>query len=260
MFRAENRAHSCAAKASLTVEAATAFTLFFFTIYLFWQCFLLIFFELHVADGVVEATKEMSRVGYAERKLTGKDAEHLALLYLPALLQKVDSPDFVKWKVITCTSADDGSVNILVTYRFVCEAPMFSPISLPVHQAFKVYPFIGTCDSDGGNSEKKDDDDVVYITKNGTVYHENKSCTYLKMTVSAVTEDTVSMERNNDGGKYYECSECKDCNHTGLVYITNFGDRYHYSASCSAIYRDIIEIKRSEIGDRKACSKCGGIH
>ena len=264
--RTDNRAHSERAKASLTVEASMVFTLFFFTVYLFWQCFLLIFFELSVADGVGKASRAMANIGYAERRLAGEDAEDLAVLYLPELLLKVESPDYVTWKVILCTSDDGGAVNILVRYNFLCIAPLFPEFSLPVHQAFKVYPYIGVYDEDkleqskeDGQEENDEDDDgnVVYITRTGRVYHESKTCTYLKTSVSAVAAEQVAYERNSSGGKYYECSACKDCTHTGLVYITEYGDRFHYSVKCSKIHRDIIEIRRSEIGDRPACSKCG---
>ncbi len=261
MHGTDNRAHSSAGKASLTVEASLAFSLFFFSIYVFWQCFLLIFFELSVADGVGEAAKNMEKIGYAERKLVGADADKLAVLYLPELLAKVETPDFVQWRIILCTAADDGGINIIVRYNFICSAPFFTDISLPVHQAFKIYPFIGDYDEGKSSDDKKeeqDDDDIVYITKNGTVYHESKNCTYLHMSISAVNESEVSKERNKDGGKYRQCSDCADCNHTGLVFVTDYGDCYHYSVNCPNIYRDIIEIKRSEVGNRKPCSKCGG--
>ncbi len=236
------------------------FTVFFFTIYLFWQCFLLIFFELSVADGVGEATKNMEKVGYAERKLVGADAEKLAILYLPELLMKVETPDYVQWRIILCTPAEDGAIEILVRYNFMCEAPLLPKITLPVHQAFKVYPFIGSFDEDKGekkDDKTKEDDEIVYITKNGTVYHNSKNCTYLHMSISAVNENEVSKERNENGGKYYPCSDCAECDHTGLVYITEYGDRFHYNVNCSNIYRDIQEIKKSEAGNRKPCSKCG---
>ncbi len=261
LSRTDNRTRLKRFAASLTVEATFAFSLFFFMVYLFWQCFLLVAFELNVAKSVGEACRIMENTGYPQRKLLEEDAKDLAILYIPELIRKVESPDMVRNKLILSTASEDGSVEIYVRYDFIVSAPLFPELSLPVKQAFKVYPYIGVWDEDKLNEgEKKDEDkdeDVVYITKSGTVYHESKNCTYLKMSVSACPEDEVYKERNSSGGKYYECSACKDCMHTGFVYITDHGDRYHYSAKCKKIHRDIEEIKRSETGDRPACSKCG---
>lgn len=255
--RMDIRAHFKKITASLTVEAAFAFSIFFFTIYIFWQCFLLVFYEMSVADKVGEACRNMQRYGYASRKLSDTLAENMALIYLPELLGKVKKPEMVRNLIILSFPADEGNINILVKYDFVCAAPLMPEVALPVQQAFRVYPFIGTGQS--GNEEKPaEEGKTVYVTETGKVYHVSRSCTYLRMNVSCCGEEEIDGKRSLDGCKYYECSDCKDAKKTGQVYFTDYGERYHYSVSCSNIYRNVLEINIDDVGSRKACSKCGG--
>lgn len=245
--------------ASFTVEATLAFTLFFFTVYIFWQCFFLVLYEMRVADKVGEACVKMEKYGYAERKLAAEDAEYMAIMYLPVLYQCVDSIENIGNKIILCTNNDEGTVRISVSYEFRCTAPLIRTVTIPVKQVFETYPFIGIYDADklAEDESEEDESEKYYITKSGSVYHMSKNCTYLRMNVTACDENLVMTKRNNDGCKYYECTKCNDGKHSGQVYITEYGDRYHYSLSCTGIHRDYIETDKEGVAGRKPCSKCG---
>lgn len=103
------------------------------------------------------------------------------------------------------------------------------------------------------------DEDIVYITPTGEVYHRSQDCTYLQTKLKAVGKYEISILRNADGGKYYACESCTKEQPTQVIYyIAEYGNRYHTGKNCTAIERTIISIPITEVGGRRACSKCGG--
>ena len=101
-----------------------------------------------------------------------------------------------------------------------------------------------------------DTDRIVYITENGTVYHLTKTCPYLKLSIRGVDGDKINSERSSEGSIYKPCKDCKP-NAEGLVYVTDYGERYHSTLSCAGLKRTIKEIHLSQVGGMKCCSKCG---
>lgn len=103
----------------------------------------------------------------------------------------------------------------------------------------------------------REDDTWVYITDTGQAYHRQSSCTYLTLSITSVSYDSLGTLRNENGGKYYECERCAaESKKKGQVYITNQGNRYHYDLNCSGIKRTVRMIRLSEVGDKKPCSRC----
>lgn len=105
--------------------------------------------------------------------------------------------------------------------------------------------------------EGEDGEEYVYVTETGTVYHRDRGCSHLRLSIQSVDMKDVAGLRNEGGGKYYPC---ENCGHDGgeSVYITDQGDRYHSSLGCSGLKRTIYAIPVSQVGGRNACSRCGG--
>jgi hypothetical protein len=101
------------------------------------------------------------------------------------------------------------------------------------------------------------DEEIVYVAETGTVYHRSRACTYLKLSISTVDFASVKDERNYGGHKYSSCEEC-GFRASGTVYITNHGQRYHSSLTCSKLKRTVSAVPISQVGGKGACSKCGG--
>lgn len=101
------------------------------------------------------------------------------------------------------------------------------------------------------------DEEYVYVTETGTVYHRDRGCSHLQLSIRSVDMTDVAGLRNEGGGKYYPC---ESCGHDGgeTVYITDQGDRYHSSLGCSGLKRTIYTIPLSQVGGRKPCSRCAG--
>ena len=108
----------------------------------------------------------------------------------------------------------------------------------------------------GGFGEE--DDQIVYVTDTGVVYHKDAHCTHLDLSIHAAASSELNSLRNESGGKYHACEKCvHGSSMGGNVYITNQGDRYHNSLTCSGLKRTVYTARISEVPGKRACSKCG---
>ena len=98
--------------------------------------------------------------------------------------------------------------------------------------------------------------EVVYITDYGTVYHHDMTCPYLDISIRGILADTIGDARNNSGGKYYACETCGDGTHYGILYVANYGDRYHTTLNCSKIQRNVYAVPYEDVTGMGGCSKC----
>lgn len=135
--------------------------------------------------------------------------------------------------------------------------PTLLASALSVNATFYAHAWTGyEISGDGGSIEEEE---YVFITPNGTVYHRDIGCSHLKLSIQTVNFSCVSSLRNEDGCHYNKCDFCGSRTpNNGIVYVTNYGDCYHTSLSCPGIKRTIETIPISKVGNRTACSKCGG--
>ena len=102
-----------------------------------------------------------------------------------------------------------------------------------------------------------DDEEYVYITESGSVYHRSKDCSHLRVSISICSSEDVASRRNASGEKYKPCEKCAGGKSTGLLFITDQGNRYHNSPACSGLKRTIKTVPLSEVEGWPACSICG---
>ena len=96
----------------------------------------------------------------------------------------------------------------------------------------------------------------VYVTENGTVYHTNSSCTHINLSISRVSASELEGLRNENREKYKACEKCAKGDMSDMVYITDYGDRYHNSVSCSELKRTVKLVDISKLSGMSECSKC----
>ena len=149
-------------------------------------------------------------------------------------------------------SARTGIGKLTAEYQVVIPVPLFGIAPVKCSETMKIKAWSGYEREgwmDTGN-------DTVYVTETGLVYHKDYHCSHLDLSIRMTHLELVEGLRNENGGKYYPCEHCVKGN-GGNIYITNSGDRYHSSLSCSGLKRTIYAIPISEAAGKGACSRCG---
>lgn len=108
------------------------------------------------------------------------------------------------------------------------------------------------------NNSQAKEEEWVYITKTGTVYHRNRNCSYLNPTIHCGNMSMVNQLRNRDGERYRCCEICGRRCQSGICFYTEYGNCYHSSLQCSGLKRTVEKVPLSKVGNRRPCSKCGG--
>lgn len=108
-------------------------------------------------------------------------------------------------------------------------------------------------------SAEGEETQIVYITQTGTVYHVNRDCTHLRLSVRQIAAGEIEEARNQYGGRYRRCERCADGSEPGILYITDEGNRYHYSRECSGLKRTVYSVSIEEAVEEgyRRCSRCG---
>ena len=257
--------------ASMTLEAALVLPLF-----LFFMINVLFIFQMLGAQSHIMAAAHMTGNDIVKsaslKTITDSDAAGavLSAAYIPLGISKhlggsLDDSGAVKGGLSGLDYTDcrvllsDDIVDLRVRWKAV---PYVSAYGLGYSRNMSVrYYSRGFTGFDAARTGHDSDTDelYVYITPSGTVYHLSRSCPYLNPSVRSINASALKGARNESGGKYYPCSECRAASgSSGVYYITDYGTKYHKSASCSALKRDVRCVPLSQAGGRGRCSKCGG--
>ncbi len=252
-----------AGQGSITVETAAVlplFLFFFLSVFSFFQV-------LHVRGSaqasLCNTVKNLAVLSYAQE-------ENTACLNLGYVQGKLwgDCPSSYlrEMKVIhgmagmKITEAKIREEGELLTFRaeFGIQTvfPYPAPKQVRTFCRVSARAWTGRDDSPAGAGGNRDGN-WVYKTVSGSVYHTNPDCSYLNPSISGVTRDEVRQRRNMDGEIYRACGLCSGKG-SGVVYITDTGNRYHTDLGCSGLKRTILTVPQKDIGDCPLCSKCGG--
>lgn len=98
----------------------------------------------------------------------------------------------------------------------------------------------------------------VYVTEHGEVYHTSRDCTHLTLTVRQTSCTGLEDLRNQSGRRYTACGKCSTGESGGNVFITEEGNHYHFSLSCSGLKRIVYMILEEQAAGYRMCSRCGG--
>lgn len=174
--------------------------------------------------------------------------------YLRSEIVKTRAGEKITDLVCAFSSITDEEIHLSVTYKV--EPPMKIPgfNGIFLKNSFYSRPYTGYHHDETEDSDE--DDEIVYITRTGTVYHTVTDCRALKVTVDTVGWSQISVERNNDGAKYYPCEKCAGSGQAGMVFITPYGNRYHFDRDCHEINSVWYAVPHSKVKERRKCKFC----
>ena len=276
-------------KGSLTIEASLVLPIFmlFFTALI--SLMVMISLQLDIQAGMEETARSIGKKAYIiyayENGLSGKASDpaetkesldsdtkslmsaginaaavKLWLLSDKELSSKVENSDICGgagglYTHETTFDEDSGILDMVVYYDY--KVPWLPSIfgTIRFVQRSRSHVWTGVSINDSKSAEETESR-TVYITPTGTVYHLSASCSYLDLSIRAVSVSEVASLRNKSGGKYEQCSCCKKVSGYTNVYVTDYGTNYHASLSCSGLKRTVMAIDISEAGSRRVCSKC----
>lgn len=147
-------------------------------------------------------------------------------------------------------------IDLVMDYKVHPMIPVIGFKEIPVEGRFYGHAWTGY-DISMGLVTEGSEEEMVYVTENGEVYHRDVDCMHLKVKVESVDKKDLSHLRNRDGKIYYACEYCGGNVGAGNVFITGFGTRYHTSVSCPGLKRKIYTIPISEAAGKRPCSSCG---
>lgn len=242
-------------KGSVTVEAAMAVPLFLFAMVAILYLLEIMAIQTSVRAGMQYAGKEVAKEASCVTVLLPSEVEKALVSAIGAerlersvIIGGSDGIECGKSRI----SSRTGIGNICVEYQIRIPVPFYQINKITKTDSMKIKAWTGY-EKEGMSVA---DDTTVYITDTGMVYHKDYHCTYLDLSIQMVQKSQIQELRNVDGGKYYACEYC-----TGTVgncvYITNSGNRYHSSLTCSGLKRTIYAIPLSDALGKGACSRCG---
>lgn len=252
--------------------------MFFFAVMYLIQMFVVLQAELAVAKTGIESARDAAAFSHVAERFA--DGEKTAAEKLFALFDKKIVRDGAFTSVFygRCdekllkragvaqglggiwvdTLKEEDGVKLCISYRTAPRNVLF-----PGKQSYyRLRLIYRNWTGEGKTADKKEESterNMVYLADNATVYHLDKSCTYINIKVNAVMSGKIYEKRNASGAKYYACEFCEPVFRENVMfYVTTYGTRYHAVSSCPAIERKPRECPLEEARKNyRPCKKCG---
>lgn len=241
---------------SMTVEAAIAVPLLFFA----WIAFVSLISTVRVYEKVQCALSEMAVKLAVE---AGKEEEIPAGTWLQRVWLELESIEDIESGGVREVSAFDFSgsrvfegnhwICLSVRYRIQLLEGLIPLPALQMKNRVYLRAWTGY-DPGEGYGEGEHTESSVCVTDSGAVYHENRMCSHIKLSIYIVD--------GKQAEKYPPCEKCVG-GHMGqgkTFYLTESGTCYHNRLSCSGLKRSVRYIGREEAisNGYVPCQRCGG--
>lgn len=258
--------------ASATVEASLVIPIYIYAVLAVTYIIQVIGIKTTVSQAAYSSIRQLSRYAYTA-ELSG-DEHNISKSSIKKLITSGMAKKYMLEKLLQGHDVERnikggyGGVSVSVVDMYAAENEICMAISYEISNPFDIfgignvkisnqYAAAAWIGQEAGKDEIKDgrQDMYVYITAQGTVYHKDRDCTYLNPSVKQIGKEQLESIRNLSGGKYYLCERCAK-RKGSEIFITDYGDRYHYDKNCSGLKRSIFSVPISEVQDMRACSKC----
>ena len=199
--------------------------------------------------------KELAGIAFSYTYIKNQIVDYLGEKYLAMspLNHGVDGLQF--WESEVLRHNDEMEITLTYGVSPWCSLTGFFPFRM----ANRYYAHIWNgYDIVGGSGGDEEELITVYVTETGRVYHRDRNCTHLCLSIQEIAAGTVGYYRNENGGKYSECEKCHKETATGVLYIAREGDCFHYSRDCSGLKRTVFAVLLKDADDYRPCSRCSG--
>ena len=266
-------------KGSLTLEAACVLPMFFLAMLAVMYMIQAVLAADTVFCALHESAKKLAVAAYTMDRLEGETAGEYKELWGSA--KSIFSSVYVKNHVVSKIEEESGAhkriqggasgirltsssicdedemIDLKAVYKLQVSVPLLDLIGIKVTQRAAVRAWTGKEYGEDGRDSGETGGDRVYVTATGSVYHKDRECSHIRLSITQVEKEQTAELRNEDGAKYYPC---EDCQTQGIseVYITPTGNRYHGSLSCSGLKRTVTSVTVEEASGYRPCKACGG--
>ena len=248
-------------RGSLTIEASLVIPVFLFAMFMILSVINLLRFHVNLQEAVHQETKKLAMMAYSEWNCTSESVRADVLKRLDGrLMDKAPVRGGASGIDFSGTKLNDREIiEINAAYEAALPYDSLGLFDYSFAARCVMHTFIGYEKGLKGRSVDDREEEYVYVTETGTVYHRDRECSYLRLSIKETSKDSLKKLRNSSGHKYYPCEKCgKRAGST--VYITSDGTCYHGSLSCSGLKRTVRCIPLSEVGGRGPCSRCSHRH
>lgn len=226
-------------------------------LFLFAMVFVLFFFRIIQIQYIVQNSLDVSCAKNALlREETESEIENLTKAVFYKELNKQKCPlSFVllgaagfSWNQ---SRVNETYMDMKVAYQVKLPVSIFGRKAIKLKSGNRIRRWTGYQAEEAG----KESSSWVYVTENGSVYHKNRKCTHLKLSIEYVS----SKRLETDLRSYAPCILCaKGVTIPFMIYVTKEGSAYHIQLGCSGLKRTIYMIPLTETEGRQPCSRCGG--
>ena len=245
-------------KGSLTIEASLVLPIFLFAMFLALSLVNLMRFHLNLQEAVHQETRKLAMTSYKEWNASSGSVGSAVLARLnETMLSKAPVKGGAGGIDFSDSKLDNREViEIDAVYDADLPYDFFNIFDRRFVAKCVMHTFIGYEKGLDERTVTRRAEEYVYVTETGTVYHKDRECTYLRLSIREVDKSALKDLRNDSGHKYYPCRSCGR-GAGSRVYITKDGTCYHSSLSCHGLKRTVNCIPLSEAGGKRACSRCG---
>lgn len=158
---------------------------------------------------------------------------------------------------------NDDIIDIVGVYQVNSHFNMIPLFSINMMNRCRVRAWTGYDNTNATIGQEDNDVEgegktIVYVAETGTVYHTNRNCSHISLSIQISKMNQIETLRNENGAKYYLCETCGEEEGGVNVYITDTGNRYHKTTSCQGLKRTVKQLTIDQVGTRVPCIRCQG--
>lgn len=260
---------------SMTVEAAIVLPFFlFFFFNLLW------IIEIYNLQGTLqmalrECGRELSMYAYAYDRIVQEEEDEglealienvaFSYLYVQGQIEEMAGTEYLenapiyggKTGLIYADSSilqQGDIIDLVISYR---AAPFIDVIGFSPGWFYARYYGRAWTGYDVSGEDSAERAGYAYIAENASVYHLNRECSHISLSVRECPLQETEYLRNEYGERYRACERCISGGES-MVFITTDGNRYHRDRGCGGLNRTVRRIPVSQAEALyEACSRCG---